>query len=70
MSPTANQLLSEPLLTEQQVAALLNVSVASIRRRRLLRRPPDFIKIGSSVSYRRQAVELLVLRGEQKLDPP
>jgi len=70
MSPTANQLLAEPLLTEQQVAALLNVSVASIRRRRLLKRPPDFIKIGSSVRYRRQSVELLVQRGEHKLDPP
>jgi hypothetical protein len=70
MGPTANQLLSEPLLTEQQVAELLNISVASLRRRRLLRRPPDFIKIGSSVRYRRQSVELLVLLGEQKLDPP
>lgn len=70
MCPTPNQSVPEPLLTEQQVAKLLSVSVATIRRRRLLRHPPDFIKIGSSVRYRHEAVELLISRGEHNVAEP
>lgn len=39
------------LLNEHQVAEILGVSVATIRRRRLLRQPPDCVRIGSSVRY-------------------
>ena len=42
----------EELMTEHDVAKLLKVSVATIRRRRLLRQPPDWIKIGASVRYK------------------
>lgn len=58
----------ETLLTEYQVAHLLKVSVATIRRRRLLRQPPDFVKIGASVRYRREAIERLIASGEQRME--
>jgi len=40
------------LLNEHEVAEILNVSVASVRRWRLLGRGPRFLKIGASVRYR------------------
>jgi excisionase family DNA binding protein len=40
------------LMTEEEVSKRLNVSVASLRRWRLLRRGPIFVKIGSLVRYR------------------
>jgi len=42
----------EKLLNEYEVARLTGLSVASIRRRRLLRQPPKFLKLGASVKYR------------------
>jgi len=46
----------ENLLNEHAVANLLDISVASIRRWRLLRQGPKFIKIGASVRYRPEDV--------------
>jgi predicted DNA-binding transcriptional regulator AlpA len=46
----------EKLLTEGEVAKILSVSVATIRRRRLLRQPPVWIKIGASVRYTPQSI--------------
>jgi predicted DNA-binding transcriptional regulator AlpA len=63
MATTNTQI--EPLLTEHQVAELLKVSVATIRRRRLFRQPPDFLKIGASVRYRREAIQRLIESAEQ-----
>ena len=57
----------ESLLTEQEVAKLLKVSVATVRRRRLFRQPPDFVKIGSSVRYRREAIQRLIESAEQRM---
>jgi predicted DNA-binding transcriptional regulator AlpA len=57
----------EDLLTEHEVARLLKVSVATIRRRRLFRQPPDFIKIGASVRYRREAIQRLIESAEQRM---
>jgi len=57
----------EALLTEHQVAELLRVSVATIRRRRLFRQPPDFVKIGASVRYRREAIQRLIDSAEQHM---
>ena len=48
------------LLDEHEVAQILNVSVATIRRRRLLRQEPHPIKIGSSVRYRREDIDALI----------
>ena len=56
----------EILLNEYQVAEILKVSVATIRRRRLFRQPPDFVKIGSSVRYRREAIQRLIQTAEQR----
>lgn len=55
------------LLTENQVAEILGVSVATIRRRRLFRQPPAFVKIGASVRYTPQSVQLLISNSEQKV---
>jgi predicted DNA-binding transcriptional regulator AlpA len=54
-------------LTEHEVAALLKVSVATIRRRRLFRQPPDFVKLGASVRYRREAIQRLIEGSEQRM---
>jgi len=40
------------LLTEGDVAKQLHVSVASLRRWRLLQRGPQFVKVGALVRYR------------------
>lgn len=40
------------LLCEQELAQELRVSVASLRRWRLLRQGPNFLKVGSLVRYR------------------
>lgn len=45
------------LLTEQDVASRLHVSLASVRRWRLERRGPQFIKVGALVRYRPDDLE-------------
>jgi predicted DNA-binding transcriptional regulator AlpA len=45
------------LLNEHEVAAYVNLSVASVRRWRLFRKGPTFLKIGSAVRYKRGDVE-------------
>jgi predicted DNA-binding transcriptional regulator AlpA len=47
----------ETLLTEEDVAKQLHVSIASLRRWRLERRGPQFIKVGSLVRYRPEELE-------------
>lgn len=42
----------DSLLNEHDVARLMSVSLGSVRRWRLLRRGPQFVKIGASVRYR------------------
>lgn len=42
----------EALVDERAVAALVGLSVATIRRFRLLRQGPRYIKIGAAVRYR------------------
>ena len=39
------------LLNESQLAQVLGISVASLRRWRLLRKGPKYVKIGSAVRY-------------------
>lgn len=50
----------QELLTEHEVAKLLKISLATIRRRRLFRQPPEFLKIGASVRYRPEAIQKLI----------
>ena len=45
------------LMTEDEVSKRLNVSVASLRRWRLQRRGPTFIKVGVLVRYRPEDLE-------------
>lgn len=40
------------LINEKQAAKRLGLSVATLRRRRLLRQPPPFVKLGNRVLYR------------------
>ena len=42
----------EELLNEHDVARVTGLSVASVRRWRLLRQGPRYLKIGSAVRYR------------------
>jgi predicted DNA-binding transcriptional regulator AlpA len=48
---TANSTL-ETLLNEHDVARITGLSVASVRRWRLLRQGPKYLKIGASVRYK------------------
>jgi predicted DNA-binding transcriptional regulator AlpA len=50
------ELLTAPLINEHEVARLLGMSVATVRRRRLMGHPPKFLKIGSAVRYRQQDI--------------
>ena len=49
--------LPETLLNETEVAEYLKMSVASVRRWRLFRTGPKFVKIGAAVRYRRKDLE-------------
>lgn len=42
----------EKLLNEHDVARITGLSVASVRRWRLLRQGPKYLKLGSAVRYR------------------
>jgi predicted DNA-binding transcriptional regulator AlpA len=44
----------ENLLNEYDVARITGLSVASVRRWRLLRQGPKYMKIGAAVRYRRE----------------
>jgi predicted DNA-binding transcriptional regulator AlpA len=50
MGTTPSSLIQ--LLNEHQVAELLGVSVATMRRWRLLRQGPRFLKVGALCKYR------------------
>ena len=54
MATASNTL--EVLLKEHDVARITSLSVATVRRWRLFRRGPKFIKIGSAVRYKRDDV--------------
>jgi len=45
------------MMNEHQVAEFVQLSVASVRRWRLFRKGPKYLKIGSAVRYRRADVE-------------
>ncbi len=47
----------DALLNESEVAQRLRVSVACVRRWRLERRGPKFIKLGALVRYRPEDIE-------------
>ncbi|MBZ5577380.1 MAG: helix-turn-helix domain-containing protein [Acidobacteriia bacterium] len=45
-----------PLLNEREVARIANLSIGTIRRWRLLRQGPKYLKIGSAVRYQPEDV--------------
>jgi predicted DNA-binding transcriptional regulator AlpA len=45
------------MLNDMQVAEFLNMSVATVRRWRLFRKGPKYVKIGSAGRYKREDVE-------------
>jgi predicted DNA-binding transcriptional regulator AlpA len=45
---------------ERQVAEYLSVSVAAVRRWRLLRKGPKYLKIGAAVRYKSADVEAFI----------
>jgi len=47
----------QSFLTEKEVAEQIKVSLASLRRWRLLQRGPRFIKVGALVRYRVEDLE-------------
>jgi len=49
---------NELLLTERDVAKLLRVSLAAVRKWRLQERGPKYLKIGSLVRYRRSDLDV------------
>jgi predicted DNA-binding transcriptional regulator AlpA len=52
---TANNTL-ETLLNEHDIARITGLSVASVRRWRLLRQGPKYLKIGAAVRYKPEDV--------------
>jgi predicted DNA-binding transcriptional regulator AlpA len=48
------------LLNEYQVSEMLGVSVATVRRRRLLNRGPRFLKVGALCKYRMEDISAWV----------
>ena len=46
----------ETLLNEYDVARITGLSVASVRRWRLLRQGPKYLKLGSAVRYRSEDI--------------
>ena len=56
------------LLNEHQVAKFLQLSVASVRRWRLFRSGPKYLKIGAAVRYRREDVDSWLNSCREELD--
>jgi predicted DNA-binding transcriptional regulator AlpA len=44
--------ISQSLLTEHDIARITGLSVASVRRWRLFRQGPKFLKLGAAVRYK------------------
>jgi hypothetical protein len=55
----------DDLFVEQEAAQMYRWTVANMRKRRLLKLPPAWIKIGSSVRYQRKALEQFIHDGQQ-----
>lgn len=58
MAATSN--LLQELLTERDVARITGMSVASVRRWRLLRQGPKYLKIGAAVRYRPEDISIWI----------
>ena len=50
----------KPLLNDKQVAQMLGVSVATVRRWRIFNTGPKYLKIGASVRYTTESLDAYV----------
>ena len=57
----------ESLIDEHEAARRLGLSVATMRRRRLLRQPPAWVKLGSRVLYRISDLDAFIERNVVQL---
>jgi len=57
------------LFDEHEAARRLGLSVATMRRRRLLRRPPIWVKLGGRVLYRNEDLVAFVEANLVSLQP-
>jgi predicted DNA-binding transcriptional regulator AlpA len=55
------------LMTEHDVAQLLKISVATLRRRRLFQQPPQWLKIGASVRYSPETIRRFIQDHEKQI---
>ena len=53
---STNHSAFERLLNDHEVAALVGVSVATVRRWRLLRKGPRYLRIGVLIRYRPESI--------------
>lgn len=60
----------EPLLTEKKAAELLNLSLATLRRRRAAGQPPAWIKFKASVRYSRESIRRFIEDSERNSQRP
>lgn len=63
----------QSLLDEHAVAELIGMSVASLRRWRLLSRGPKFLRVGARVKYRPEDLQAWLASrpvGGANMDPP
>jgi hypothetical protein len=58
----------EEVLTEHELAAQWRVPVSFLRRRRALKLPPEFLKLGSHVRYPRSSVEKFASESRRNMD--
>jgi hypothetical protein len=56
------------LLNEKEAAKCLGLSVATLRRRRLLRQPPVWVKLGARALYRSEDLASFVMANLVKPD--
>jgi excisionase family DNA binding protein len=54
--------LSSPLLTDDEAAAMLALSVTTLKKWRRLHRGPMYYRLGSAIRYRREDLEAFVAR--------
>lgn len=52
--------VSRVLLSEQEAAKYLNLSKSFLRKRRIKGLPPEFIKIGKSIRYSLETLDVFV----------
>ena len=58
--PIVSSSAEECLLNEHDLARRLRISVATVRRWRLLRQGPEYVKLGGSVRYKPETILLWV----------